>query len=268
MAMVMALAVLSVAGCSLLGPWAAPSEQFGDFSLGEFGGIDGRQNIVYVRADGVALLVSRMPAAGRLSDQDLSRLKTLLTSRQFRQEVKGEVERKAKSPAPVCADQITTEVTMGSLWMSRTAACGTEAAPTPAFDEIVSILTPAMQGNFNGPVQTTEPQLLPMRLERLQLQDQPAYTITISAAGRGMITIAGRRSESHDLSIQQRDPVRLLLARLIETPVVPCTAVAHYQLHIDTNNSGPKISGPDCGFPQRQPELRALTVLLENAFGV
>ena len=146
MAMVMALAVLSVAGCSLLGPWAAPSEPFGDFSLGEFGGIDGRQNIVYVRADGVALLVSRMPAAGRLSGHDLSRLKTLLTSRQFRQEVKGEVERKAKSPAPVCADQITTEVTMGSLWMSRTAPCGTEAAPTPAFDEIVSILTPAMRG--------------------------------------------------------------------------------------------------------------------------
>lgn len=69
MAMVMALAVLSVAGCSLLGPWAAPSEPFGDFSLGEFGGIDGRQNIVHVRADGVALLVSRMPAAGRLSDR-------------------------------------------------------------------------------------------------------------------------------------------------------------------------------------------------------
>jgi hypothetical protein len=149
MAMVMALAVLSVAGCSLLGPRAAPSEPFGDFSLGEFGGIDGRQNIVYVRADGVSLLVSPMPAAGRLSDQDLSRLKTLLTSRQFRQEVKREAERKAESAAPVCADQITTEVTMGSLWMSRTAPCGTEATPTPAFDEIVSILTPAMQGNYN-----------------------------------------------------------------------------------------------------------------------
>jgi hypothetical protein len=268
MAMLLALAFLSVAGCSLVGPWAAPSEPFGDFSLGEFGGIDGRQNIVYVRADGVALLVSPMPAAGKLSDQDLSRLRTLLTSRQFRQEVKREAERKAKSPAPVCADQITTEVAMGSLWMSRTAPCGTEAAPTPVFDEIVSILAPAMQGNFDGPVLTTEPQLLSMRLERLQLQDQPAYTITIDAAGRAMITIAGRTSAFHELSIQQRDTVRLLLARLTETPVVPCTSTAHYQLQIDTNNSGSKISGPDCGFPQRQPEFRALTALLENAFGV
>jgi hypothetical protein len=268
MAMLVAAAFLSASGCSLIDHWAAPSEPFGDFSMGEFGGIDGRQNIVYVRADGVALMVSPAPAAGRLSDQHLSRLKTLLTSRQFRQEVKREAERKAKSPAPVCADQITTEVTMGSLWMSRTAPCGTEATPTPAFEEIVSILTPAMHGNFDGPVHTTEPQLLPMRLERLRLQDQPAYAITINAAGRAMITIAGRTSEFHDLSIQQRDTVRLLLARLIETPVVPCTSTAHYQLQIDTNNSGPKIAAPDCGFPQRQPEFRALTALLENAFGV
>jgi len=269
--MLVAVAFLAVAGCSLIGPLAAPSEPFGDFSLGEFGGIDGRQNILYVMADGVALLVSPTPAAGRLSDQDLSRLKTLLTSRQFRHEVKREAERKAKSPAPVCADQITTEVTMGRLWMSRTAPCGTKAAPTPAFDEIVSILSPAMQGNFDGPVDTTEPRLRPIRLERLQLQDQPAYTITIDAAGRAMITITGRTSEFHHLSIQQRDTVRLLLARLIETPVVPCTSTAHYQVHIDTgpNKSEPNNSGgPDCGFPQRQPEFRALTMLLENAFGV
>jgi hypothetical protein len=70
MAMVMALAVLGVAGCSLLGPRAAPSEPFGDFSLGEFGGIDGRQNIVYVRADGVALRI----AAGCHLDRPIDHL--------------------------------------------------------------------------------------------------------------------------------------------------------------------------------------------------
>jgi hypothetical protein len=270
MGMLVATTVLTVTGCAFIGPSAAPSEPFGDFSVAEFGGLDGRQNILYVRADGTALLISRTPAAGRLSDQDLSRLKTLLTSRQFRQEVGREAERKAKSPAPVCTDQITTEVTMGSLWMSRTDPCGTEAAPAPAFEEIVSIVAPAMQGDFDGPVNTTEPRLLPMRLDRLLVQDQPAYTIKIDAAGRAMITIAGRTSEPHDLSIQQRDTMRLLLARLIETPVVSCTSPVHYQLQIDTEpkSSGPKISGPDCGFPQRQPEFHALTVLLENAFGV
>jgi hypothetical protein len=77
------------------------------------------------------------------------------------------------------------------------------------------------------------------------------------------------------LSIQQRDTVRLLLARLVETPVVSCTSSVHYQLQIDKGpkipgpkSPGPEISGPDCGFPQRQPEFHALTVLLENAFGV
>jgi hypothetical protein len=37
--------------------------------------------------------------------------------------------------------------------------------------------------------------------------------------------------------------------------------------HLLLQNGGANI-GPDCGFPQRQPEFRALTVLLETAFGV
>lgn len=261
---------LTVSGCSLIDPSAEPSEPFGAFSVGEFGGIDGRQNILYVRSDGVALAISRTPAAGRLSDQDLSRLETLLTSTEFRQEVVREAERKAKSPTPICADQITTEVTMGSLWMSRTEPCGTEAASAPVFAEIVSIVTPAMQGNFDRPVNTAEPQLRGMRLERLQVNDQPAYAIKIDAAGRAMIRMEGRTSEWHDLSIPQRDTVRLLEARLSETAVVPCTSPAQYQLQIDpaSKDPGPKVSGPDCAFPQRQPEFHALTTLLENAFGV
>lgn len=266
----LAAVFLTISGCSLTGPSASPAEPFGDFSVGEFGGIDGRQNILYVSAEGSALTISPMPAAGRLSDQDLSRLQRLLTSSEFRQEVAREAERKAKSPAPICADQITTEVTMGSVWMSRTEPCGTEASPAPAFDEIVSIVTPSMQGDFDGPVETAEPGLRAMRLERSRLNDQPAYTIKSDATGRAMIRIAGRTSEWHDPSIQQRDTVRLLQARLSETAVVPCTSPARYQLYIDSGSkdSAPKISGPDCGFPQRQPEFHALTRLLENTFGV
>jgi hypothetical protein len=259
----MTVATLAVAGCSLIGPSAVPSEPFRDFSVGEFGGIDGRQNILYVWADGVALLISRMPASGRLSEQALQRLQTLLTSRQFRQEVAREARRKSQAPAPVCTDQITTEVMIGGLSMSRTEPCGEKSEQTPAFDEILSIVTPAMRGSFDGPVDSAEPRLLSMRLQRLQLQDQPAYTIKVDASARAMITIAGRRSELHELSIQQRDTVRLLLARVIEKPVVPCTTTAHYRLQVDKE---PPVSGPDCGFPQRQPEFKALTVLLETAF--
>ena len=110
-----------------------------------------------------------------------------------------------------------------------------------------------MQGNFDGPVDTAEPRLLPMRLERLQVQDQPAYTIKIDAAGRAMITIAGRRSERHELSIQQRDTVRMLLARIIEKPVVPCTSTAYYRLQVDTATrglwSGLRLSAAATGVP-------------------
>lgn len=149
--MLITAAALALAGCSLIGPSAVPSEPFGDFSVGEFGGIDGRQNVLYVRADGVALLISRMPASGRLSEQALQRLQTLLTSRQFRQEVAREAQRKSQAPAPVCTDQITTEVTMGGLSMSRTEPCGEGPERTPAFDEILSIVPQRCEGTSTDP---------------------------------------------------------------------------------------------------------------------
>jgi hypothetical protein len=261
--MLLTAALVTAAGCSLLGPAAAPAEPFGDF-VAEFGGIDGRQNILRVRVDGVALLISGAPAAGRLNDHDLSRLRTLLTSEQFRKEV-SDAQRNPPTPQQICSDQIINEVIMGKLSISRGEPCGEVSQPTPAFDEIVGIVAPAMRGNFDRPVDTTEPRLFPMQLERLKFQDQPAYTIKIDGAGRAMITISGRKSELHDLSVQQRDTVRLLSARITEMPVTPCTSKAYYRLRVDKE---PVVSGPDCGFPERQPEFRALTALLETAFGV
>jgi hypothetical protein len=260
-----AASALAVAGCSLTGPLATPSEPFSDFTVGEFGGIDGRQNILHVRADGVALLISRVPAAGWLSDQRLSRLRTLLTSEQFGKEVANAAQRTPRTTEQVCSDLITNEVTMGNLSMSRAEPCDEESRPAPAFDEIVSIVAPAMRGTFDGPVETTEPRLFPVRLERMELQNQAAYMIKVDAAGRGTITLAGGGSKERDLSVQQRDTLRLLIARVIEEPLVPCTTTAHYRLHIDIK---PAISAPDCGFRERQPEFRELTVLLEDAFDI
>jgi hypothetical protein len=265
LAVIGAAVLLVLTGCGLVDHVAVPSEPFGDFAVGEFGGIDGRQNIVYVRADGVALLVSRQPAAGRLSGQTLSRLRTLLTSDQFRQEVAADAQRKKRAAVPVCSDQITIEVTIGDLSMSRSDPCREKSEPTPAFDEITGILAPALRGDFDGPADTAKPQLFPTLLERIQLQDRPAYVIKINAAGRAKIMISGQTSEWHSLSVQQRDTVRLLVARVIEEPVSPCTSQAYYRLQVDKE---PTAEGPDCGFPERQLEFRALTALLENAFGV
>jgi hypothetical protein len=266
LAIIGAAVLLVIAGCSLSGPVAVPSEPFGDFVVTESGGIDGRQNIVYVRADGVALLVSRQPSSGRLSEETMSRLRDLLTSPQFRQEVVRDVQRKQRAPVPACSDQITTEVTMGSLAISRSDPCREKSEPTPTFDEIISIVAPALQGHFDGPVDAAEPLLSALWLRRIQLQDRPAYTMKVDNRGRAMIMMSGRSAERQSLSVQQRDTVRLLVARVIEKPVVPCTSQqASYQLHVENE---PAVEGPDCGFPQRQPEFRALTALLENAFGV
>jgi hypothetical protein len=222
---------LTATGCSLPGATAAPAEPFGDFVVGEFGGIDGRQNLLHVRADGVALLISRAPAAGQLNDPDLNRLRTLLTSEQFRKEV-SEAQRNPPTPQQVCSDQITTKVTMSKLSISRTEPCGAASEPTPAFDEIVSSVAPAMSGNFDRPVDTTKPRLFPVRLERLQVQDQPAYTIKIDGAGRGMITISGRKSELHSCRSSSATPfgcslpesLRCRLSPVGRRPITGCAS--------------------------------------------
>jgi hypothetical protein len=147
--------------------------------------------------------------------------------------------------------------------MSRTEPCGDESGPTPAFDEIISIVAPVLRGSFDGPVDTPEPRLVPLRLERSGGQTQPGYWIEVDASGRGMITVAGGRPQQRELEFQQRDTLRLLIARIIEKPVVPCTPSGHYQLRVEKQ---PAVIGPECGFPERQREFHAVTVLLEEAF--
>ena len=87
----------------------------------------------------------------------------------------------------------------------------------------------------------------------------------IDSTGRGTMTPTSGGSTQRDLSVEQRDTVRLLLARISEKPVVPCTSTAHSRLQV---HMPPAISGPNCAFPERQPEFHALTVLLEDAFNV
>lgn len=80
-----------------------------------------------------------------------------------------------------------------------------------------------------------------------------------------MITVASGRPKQRELTVQQRDTLRLLIARIVEKPVVPCTSSDPYHLRIENQ---PPVIGPECGFPERQPEFHAVTVLLEEAFNV
>lgn len=251
------------AGCtsrSSPDPSPAPPEPFGEFAVGEFGGVDGRQNILRVRPDGTALLITREPAAGRLSDADLQRLRTLLTSEQFRLEAARGGD--GQPDPPSCTDQIITEVRMGSLSVTRTGPCGEgDLAPAPAFEEILTIVGPARQGVFAGPVKGTDPPLVPVRLERVAVPNQPAYVITVDAAGRASRTEADHPTRTEQLTTEQRDTLRLLLPLLDEGPAPSCDSPEYYRLRI-----GEGAVRPDCSVRGRYPEYRAVVALLDQVF--
>jgi hypothetical protein len=258
------VALLLAAGCSIGARLTPPTEslppaKFGDFAVGEFGGVDGRQNILRVRADGAALYISREPAAGRLSEGDLERLRTLLTSEQFRRE--SALDGGNGGP-PSCTDQIITEVRMGSLAVNRTGPCGAESAPAaPAFEEILAITEPARQGVFAAPVGVTGPRLVPVRLERLAQTNQPGYVITVDARGRASIAEQGEPTRKALLTSEQQDTLRLLLPLLDEGSVPGCDSPECYQLRIDNGDVR-----PDCSGRGRYPEYRAVVAVLEAAF--
>ena len=185
-------ALIGTAGCS---PETSPEppEPFGEFAVGQFGGVAGLQEILRVRADGNAVLISREPASGRFTEEEMGRLRRLLTSEQFRQEVARELEWKRKPRKIECSDQIITEVSMGALSLSRSGPCGKEDLPdAPAFNEILTIVGPARRGDFAGPVDGSEPRLVPVRLERLATSSRPGYLIIIDRRGEGIDHAGGR----------------------------------------------------------------------------
>ncbi len=261
---ILVVAMLLVAGGCSPDPPPVPAEPFGEFAVGEFGGVDGRQNILRVRPDGNALLISRQPAAGRLSGEAMGRLRTLLTSEQFRQEVAREAEWNAKPKTWVCSDQIITEVRMGALSMSRSGPCGGEdLPPAPAFTEILTIVGSARRGDFAGPVDADQPRLVPVRLERLDGTGEPGYVIVVDSLGRGSIRVPGQAARTGALEPGERDILRLLIPQLTSSPVTPCQSTEHYRLRVD----GPvPVSGSDCQFHGRYPEFRALVTVLESSF--
>ena len=254
----------SVAGCTA--PEPAPKVPFGEFEIGQFGGVAGRQNILHVRPDGLALLVSNQPAAGRLSPSRLDRLRTLLESEGLRREVAAAADAERKPPR--CADLFSTSVVMGSLRMSVEERCGSETRPaTPAFDEIISLTAPAMAGNFDGPVDVLDPRLVGLQLERPAYGDHTAFTVTVDPDGHGTLAYAGTVRRRLLLEPADRDVLRLLVGRLMEEPTQPClpTQKTYYRLLI---TAAPASSGPDCSYRDRAREFYAVAQLLQRALDV
>jgi hypothetical protein len=262
-AILLAFGMLAATACSRLDltrdppPTPVPKVAFGDFTLEETGGIDGRRNLLLIRADGVAISMSWTPSAGQLSSDTMTRLQELLESEAFRREV----ARSAEPESPQCSDQITMRLVMGDLAISQTGPCPTGAAPTPAFDEILRILSPPLRGEFDHPVAAGEPKLVPIRLEAQAEAGQPAHVITVDSHGRAVKTMPGAEPVRRTLDTGQQDTLRLLLDRLQTKPPVGCAKPGRYRAVIGGKTT---VTIAECQYFYTQPELRAVVNLLES----
>lgn len=113
----------------------------------------------------------------------------LLASDDLRDEAAATASRER---VPVCPDSLSIMLTIGDLTMTETGSCdGVTQAPTPAFDEIVRLLTPALGGQFDGPVAGDQPHLVPMRLEGRPLGQQQESVFAVDAEGQVRRTTPG-----------------------------------------------------------------------------
>ena len=140
---------------------------------------------------------------------------------------------------------------MGSLSLSRSGPCGKEDLPdAPAFNEILTIVGPARRGDFAGPVDASEPRLVPIRLERLATSSRAGYLITTDRRGDGSITMEGATVRRGALPPADRDTVRLLIPELTSGPITPCQSTEYYRVRIE---GATPVSASDCGFRRRYP---------------
>jgi hypothetical protein len=243
-------------------PTAVPSVPFSDVTVIESGGVDGRYNVLLIQTDGIGLLMGRQPTAGQIGEEQLSRLRTLLESEQFRREV----ARQTPPEPPQCSDQVTVTVQMGPLQMSRTGPCPSgDDRPTPAYDEIVRIVSAPLHGAFDQPVPTGAPALVPVRLEAAESSGEPGYVITVDARGRGILTRAGETPVRRTLPDDAQDTLRLLLARLAAAQPVDCADPGRRRAIIGDRDP---LTVIECNAFGTQPELQSAAALLEGAFSV
>ena len=218
----------AVVGAAFTGCRTAPAPEaaFTTFVVGEFGGVDGRRNLVEVAPDGVALVTGRTVAAGRLADDLMDRARRLLVSVDFRREVAESADRD-DTPAR-CSDQVTWSVAMGELRSTIPDRCGSgPGTDRKVTAEVITLVRDAIAGRFAAPLGPGAPDLLACRLAVRTDQD---YRIRLEPTGRLILDRSGRQT-THQLEATDRDALRLLLPRLISRPG-SCRAEAPFQLTI------------------------------------
>ena len=241
-------------------PPPVPAEPFGEFTVTESGGIDGRFNPLLVRPDGVALLMSNDPASGTIPAADLERVRVLLTSVEFRRETAASDRRSDQDP---CADDISWTVTMGDLTVNDGGSCAGDDVRTPATDEIVGLLAEEVRGTFTAGVPAGEPELVPLTLDRQATRYYPAATFEATATGQVTMLTAHGVERTRQLDQADRDTLRLLLGRQASRPANRCQHPGPYRLEIGGNRT---VTVTYCLGDASPRELLATILLVQNQF--
>lgn len=241
----------------MFGPDPVAPVPFGEVTLTEAGGVDGRRNVLVLRPDGVALAVTREPAAGRLAPATMARVEELFASEQFRVEAARRVEQSNR-----CADEIYRRVALGSISVTRGTSCDRPLGEDlPAYRELVQLLGPALRGEFDGPVDDPNPALPAVTLIRQGAVDDP-YEITVDPDGSARLTGSDQPDAEAELTEPGRDALRMLLVRIRAAPRRTSAWEDPYRLTF----AGTAVTPGE--IPEASPEVRAVIALLEDTFSL
>lgn len=241
----------------MLRPDPVDPAPFGEVTLTEAGGVDGRRNVLVLRPDGVALAVTRQPAAGRLAPATMARVEAIFASEQLRTEAARKVE-----PSSRCADEIYRQVAMGPITVTRGTSCDPrKGEDLPAYRELVQLLGPALRGEFDGPVDDPDPALPAVILAREGAVDHP-YEIAVDLDGSARLTRPAQPAADAELTASGRDALRLLLVRISAAPRRAPTRADPYRLSF----AGTAVTPGE--IPAASPEIRAVIALLEETFNL
>jgi hypothetical protein len=247
-------------GCALLSrdPDPLPHQPFGEFTVSEVGGVDGRYNVLRLRPDGIGIFLSSDPKAGVVNAETMARLENLLGSEEFRLEA----AREAPKPIAQCSDQIRRTIQLGDLRMSRESHCQ-PPEDKPAFDEILRLLDGPLQGRFDRPIGRSAPPLQRLTVERSGYEG-PDYRITIGPDGRAELEITGVPTRRRSLTQEKIDALRLLQVGLSVPPEPsPCTRPGSHRI---TTGSASPLTVSRCMQRYNNLDLWSVISLAQRTF--
>jgi hypothetical protein len=256
----LALLLALLAGCAALrpDPVPLPGLRFGEFTVTEAGGIDGRYNVLKLRPDGVGLYLSTDSTAGRVNQPTMDRLKELFESTEFR----AEAARPAPKPTQQCSDQISDTIQLGEVSMSREAQCQ-PPEDKPAFDEILRLVNRPLRGEFDQPLSASQPRLQPLTVERTGY-DRPDYLVRISATGTAELVLDHAAARRARLSQDRQDALRLIQDWIGVLPApTPCPRPGSHRI---TVGSAQPLTVTRCMQRFDNVELWSIILLAQHTF--